>query len=44
MLEIENLNKMCSKYSRDAREANMELNKLREKMVVMNKERLEASG
>jgi hypothetical protein len=37
MLEIENLNKMCSKYSRDAREANMEVNKLREKVIFMNK-------
>ena len=43
MVEVDNLNKMCSKYSKDAREANLELNKLQAQIVMMNKAKLEIS-
>ena len=40
-MEIDNLNKMCSKYSKDAREANLELSKLRAQVILMNKAKLD---
>jgi hypothetical protein len=43
-LENENLSKMCERYGKDAREANKELNKCREKFMALTKSKHEDSS